>query len=375
MTLSGFVHNSARIQGEEREPVLALLRLQHQKPPGTALPQSPKIADRNARPLRGATPARTTNRDLTQTPLHRMPYPDTVQLSINGQTAGPFSADVVRSMLGTGSISPTDYAWAEGMPEWVTVEAYLQDAPVSPAATATAIAAAETYVERAPAGGVTFPGLILDALAYPFRGDGLLILILGTLLFTVLNFLGSFSIYLPIAGWGYLLLMLQEVVHGTASGEKTVPNWPDFDGFGELLGKWFQFFATLAVCFGPGAFLAGRGGSQEDATMFFGGVGLMLLGLVYCPMALLSVAMYDSLGGLNPVLVVKSIFAIPGHYLLTLVVLGIVVVIQIVTTSLSQIVPYAGHLLDELDALWSAVFVARVLGCLYKVNERRLNWF
>ena len=95
----------------------------------------------------------------------------------------------------------------------------------------------------------TFARFIVDALSYPFRGDGFLILGLGTILFTGLNFLGQFSIYLTIAGWGYLLLMLQ------------------------------------------------------------------------------------------------------------------------------QVIPFAGHLIDELDALWSAVFVARVLGGLYLINRDRLGWF
>ena len=303
-----------------------------------------------------------------------MPYPNQVQVSANGQEIGPFTVDVLRSMLRVGTISNEDYVWGEGMTEWITVAAYLQDAPISTAAANWAQAEIQ-YANQAPSPENSFPRFILDALSYPFRGDGLLILSLGTILFTVLNFLGHFSLYLMIAGWGYLLLMLQEIIHGTASGEKTVPNWPDFDGFGELLGKWFQFFATLAVCLAPGIVMVRFGEQSENIALTLTGLALGFIGLIYCPMALLGVAMFDSLVALNPILVIKSIFTIKGHYFLTLIVLVIVLAVQALTSGLSGILPYAGHLIDELDALWSAVFVARVLGGLYLINRRKLEWF
>jgi hypothetical protein len=56
-------------------------------------------------------------------------------------------------------------------------------------------------------------------------------LILGAILFTGLSFAGNFIFIVGAATWGYILLMLQQVIHGTAMGEDRLPNWPDFDGF------------------------------------------------------------------------------------------------------------------------------------------------
>lgn len=304
-----------------------------------------------------------------------MPYPNNVQVSVNGQLAGPYSVDHVRSLLSTRAISTEDHVWGEGMPEWVTVEAYLLDAPLSVGATAMVQPELPQVAGGGSLGESRFIHFVIDALSYPFRGDGLLILCLGTLLFTGLNFLGRFSIFLTIAGWGYLLLMLQDVIHGTASEEKVLPSWPDFDGFGELLGKWFQFFATLAVCFAPGIFVAFQEIHTENPAFALAGLALIFLGLLYFPMAILCVAMFDTLGALNPVLVIKSILVVKGHYAVTLVIMTAVLAIQYLTTGLSKMLPIIGHLVDELDALWSAVFVARVLGGLYLVNRRKLGWF
>ncbi len=303
-----------------------------------------------------------------------MPYPESVQLSVDGQVTGPFNVDNIRAMISVGSITVEDYVYGEGMTDWVTVDTYLAGAPVSAAAIALSPQAAASS-NATPTIEGSFIRFTIDALAYPFRGDGLFILSIGTIFFTVLNFLGAFSLYLTIAGWGYLLLMLQGIVHGTASGDHVPPSWPEFSGFGELLGKWFQFFATLVICFAPGIFLVFQGERLDHGGYGLAGLILGLGGLLYFPMAILSVAMYDSLGALNPLLVVKSIIAVKGHYLVTLMILAIVLAIQGLTTGLSRILPIAGHLLDELDALWSAVFVARVLGGLYLVNRQKLGWF
>ena len=43
--------------------------------------------------------------------------PTSLLILQNGQEVGPFPAEAVREMLAAGSLSPQDFAWAEGMPE------------------------------------------------------------------------------------------------------------------------------------------------------------------------------------------------------------------------------------------------------------------
>jgi hypothetical protein len=216
--------------------------------------------------------------------------------------------------------------------------------------------------------------MLLDALAYPFRGDGFIILALGTVLFTVLDFVGMFSWIISAAAWGYLLLMLQQVLHGTAMGEDRVPNWPDFDGFGQLLGKTFQWVGVLVACFGPGIFLAFNT-PEDDTVRVLLSVGLLFAGLAIAPMALLSVGMHDTLNGLHPVFLMKSLGRAPGHYIGMLVVFAALAGVQVLAGKLSDMIPIAGVVIDKLDEIWTAVFIARVMGAFYFVNRRQLSWF
>lgn len=310
--------------------------------------------------------------------------PEQLYLLQNGEQTGPFPTAAIRGMIESGTISPQDFVWAEGMPEWAAAGPLLGVSGPAPAAVASAPAASADFVLPAER---SFGGYVLDALSYPFRGDGLLILILGSVLFVILGFVGSFSFLISAASWGYLMLMLQQVIHGTAMGEDSVPNWPDFDGFGELLVKAFQWFVVLAFCYAAFVILLMQAEKKDDDTYF----GLALLafaaGSIYFPMAILSVAMHDSVGGLNPLAVVRGILKTPGHYLLTLVVFAILVVVQGLAGSLTDFAArslsggsrIAGivvfSFIDKLDELWSAIFLARILGGLYRVNRFKLSWF
>jgi hypothetical protein len=300
-----------------------------------------------------------------------MTTPDSLYLLKDGQQTGPHAVEVLRQRLDSGEVSPADLVWGEGMAEWVAVASVLgHEAPGGDEGEASGMGPEADALpdERG------FGSMLVDALAYPFRGDGFLILVLGTVLFTGLDFVGRFSWIISAAAWGYMLLMLQQVLHGTAMGEDRVPNWPDIDGFGELLGKTFQWVGVLAACFGPGIFVL-MTATDEDVGRLATGVGLLLIGLVIGPMALLSVGMHDTLNGLHPGLIFRSMARAPGHYVAVLLVILLLAFVQFLAGKLSDLIPIAGVVIDQLDALWSAVFLARVLGAFYYVNRRRLSWF
>lgn len=302
--------------------------------------------------------------------------PDQLLLLQNGQQAGPFPKEAIRGMLESGSVTHDDYVWGEGMADWATLGVLMPEVSFGTQA-----------VESAPQGYPAssepkkgFGSFISDAFSYPFSGDGVIILIVGTLIFTVLNFVGKFSWYISIAAWGYLMLMLQSVIHGTAMGEKTVPKWPEFDGMAELRNKWFQWMLTLVVCMGPALFFLIRMEVNEDKSQIMWVILFGLVGALYFPMAILGVAMYDTIAAINPMLVVRSILRVPGHYFLTLLVFAGLIAVKAFTGTLSGALPgipgaVIGHVVDEFDALWSAIFLARVLGGLYYVNRKKLGWF
>ncbi len=299
----------------------------------------------------------------------------------DGQQTGPFPTDELRQRLGSGEVAAGDLVWGEGMAEWATLGSVLGLEPSETAGNEAAAGESPSW-NRAAVGDVAaafgeergFGAMLLDALAYPFRGDGFIILALGTVLFTVLDFVGMFSWIISAAAWGYLLLMLQQVLHGTAMGEDRVPNWPDFDGFGQLLGKTFQWVGVLVACFGPGIFLAFNT-PEDDTVRVLLSVGLLFAGLAIAPMALLSVGMHDTLNGLHPVFLMKSLGRAPGHYIGMLVVFAALAGVQVLAGKLSDMIPIAGVVIDKLDEIWTAVFIARVMGAFYFVNRRQLSWF
>ena len=304
--------------------------------------------------------------------------PTSLLILQNGQEVGPFPAEAVREMLAAGSLSPQDFAWAEGMPEWVPLEALFPgvEAAVAPVPTTSVPQPAPVIAPER-----SFASFVGDAFSYPFRGDGLIILLTGTVVFTGLEWVpkfGLFGLILSVGMWGYLLLMLQSVIHGTAQGEDTLPRWPSMTDKGELAEKWLQWLVTVALCFGPAFAVlkiaeANHREIPESDLLLAGGLGFA--GALYFPMAALGVAMFDSLAALNPLLVFRAIFAVPAHYLLTLVVFAGLIAVQALTGELANAVPYLGALVDQFDALWSAFFLSRVLGGLYYVNRRKLGWF
>lgn len=304
--------------------------------------------------------------------------PEPLLILQGDQQLGPFPPEAVRDMLRTGTLSPRDLAWQEGMPEWLPLEAIFPDVTAATASAGTVPSGVAHTVDLALPAERSYPASVADAFSYPFRGDGFIILLCGTLLFSVLGVvpaIGLFGTVMSIATWGYLLLMLQSVVQGTAQGEEVLPRWPGFTGFGELFETWLQGFAVLVVCFGPayGFSVAASMGRSELHGLV--ALGLWLVGGIYFPMATLGVAMFDSVSALSPWVVFRGILTVPRHYLLLLVMLVALSAVQWLTGRLSDHVPYLGTFVDNFDRLWSAVFFARLLGGLYYVNRRKLAWF
>jgi hypothetical protein len=164
-----------------------------------------------------------------------------------------------------------------------------------------------------------FGSFVADAFSYPFRGDGVIILIVGTISFTIITFPSLFSLWLTIAGWGYLMLMPQQVIHGTALGEATVPRWPDFDGFGELAVKFLQWMLAVVVCLGGAIILLAKSQGSGDRSL-----------MVYA------------------LLVDRSILRVPGHHILTPVVFVGLGLVKRLTGKLGDIRGAVGYCRDRL---------------------------
>jgi hypothetical protein len=231
----------------------------------------------------------------------------------------------------------------------------------------------------------TFSQGLAGAFNYPFRAGGGALLVAGAVALTVTDYAALIAGYafllglvalliLAIGVTGYLFAFIKNVVASSAGGDETMPGWPEAASPADFVGPFLQFLALVLFCFGP--FIAWRIWSPD-----WGGVWVSLLlaagGAFYFPMALLAVSMGDSIGGVNPALVLPSILRILNHYVVAfLLVLG-VMVLQTASEWFMELipVPIVPTLLTEFITLYLMVVSARVLGLMYYVNREKLCWF
>ncbi len=228
------------------------------------------------------------------------------------------------------------------------------------------------------------------AFVYPFKNaTGILFLVFGTMVFSVFEIVLGFS---TIRGWylkvfilGYTFAYMQKIIHAAAQGEDDPPGWPDITEFvQDLLVPGLQLLGTIVVCFGPAVALAiwvtvkavsGNGPSPEMALLI---IPVALFGMVYFPMAVLAVAMYDSVLAVSPLVVVPAMFKVPLEYLVVLIVGGLTVVARLLgAVLLPKIIPLivVPSLVGMFFGLYFLTVLMRLLGLMYYAKRQKLDWF
>ena len=180
-------------------------------------------------------------------------------------------------------------------------------------------------VEEEPEQG--FFKMLAGAFPYALKGNGPVLLVAGTVFLLVANFaehaaaIGPYGfvavLIVMIFSSGYLFNYAKQIITTTALGESSPPDWPDLTDFKEdVLMPFGQLLALLVLCFGPWLVLhwwhPGGAHSARVASMT-----ALALGALLAPMGMLTLAMFDSIGSLNPIALVWSIARIPLHYLAT----------------------------------------------------------
>jgi hypothetical protein len=234
-----------------------------------------------------------------------------------------------------------------------------------------------------------FFALWREAFSYPFKKDGAILLVCGTVVFSFLSgarwvlftgvksmgFLGaSFvaTLFLCIVmSVGYLFAFMQGIIQSSARGDKAMPDWPEISAFwDDLVVPFFQFTCIWVLCLGPGI-----------AVMLFvsplAGVPLICLGLFCMPMALLTVAMADTLAGFNPITIFSGIGKVPLPYL---TICGTFLVIIALVHGIRMFliwtdIPVLPTVVSTAVGLYGITVEMRLLGLLYYTNKAKLAWF
>ena len=234
----------------------------------------------------------------------------------------------------------------------------------------------------------TFFSELPRAVIYPFRGTGVLVLIVTTIVFAALEFLsaGWAGILIKMAALGYVFSYVQNIIHSTASGDDKLPELPAMEG---LFGSFFRLAGTLLVSFGPALVAAYLAIAQEMPAAGIALIPTIVFGCLYFPMAFLAVAIKDNVFASNPLVVVPSILRVPLEYIVAAILLSGMFGVRWLGDAISG---EMGHralrtesisemlLLFGLRMLWAFLSVylltvtMRILGLLYLTKRDRLGW-
>ncbi len=79
--------------------------------------------------------------------------------------------------------------------------------------------------------------MITDALSYPLRGSGVIMLIIGTVIAVLLQVatVGPFGAIALLLFYGYFTAYYYQILQHTATGSDAEPDWPDVTDFDETL--------------------------------------------------------------------------------------------------------------------------------------------
>ncbi|MHC4574325.1 MAG: TFIIB-type zinc ribbon-containing protein [Planctomycetota bacterium] len=257
-----------------------------------------------------------------------------------------------------------------------------------------------TGIEPPPVPQRKLPGPI-DILLYPTNKAGLtmIAIIIGVpllfwLAFALISFLSLLCppllVLWPVMGiLGFIISLLFtmyvcwylcECVRDSANGGLRAPETIGATpGFGELVSQFLEAFGCLAFFALPSVlyFIYTR---QTDHTFW----ALFTLGVLLFPMGLLAVIMFDSLSGLNPILIVGSILSALLPYL------GLILLIAALLFSVKIIAPMAASVLSGGSTLalaatfvlygtgildfYMMMVIAHLLGRFYYRYQEKLNW-
>ena len=256
-----------------------------------------------------------------------------------------------------------------------TVTAEEPRGPQVPVVAAEEVGAARTK----EAFGVKLAG----AFVYPFKGSGIVLLIVATGCLTVLAFLSQKAPLIWIIklffGW-YLCAYYISVVGSSAAGEEELPDWPDFTNlWDDIFRPVLLVGGAMLVSLGP-MIIYTRGNLMEllfSESRPAGGVLYFSIawGLLYLPMSLLSIALFDSLMALNPVVIFKAIGKIPLRYLQGCVLFFLVYYVNASLAGYLDAIPVVGFVIRVFFTFYMTTVAMRILGLIYHANAKKLGWF
>jgi hypothetical protein len=217
---------------------------------------------------------------------------------------------------------------------------------------------------------------IIDIFLYPTSAPGLIHLGMFTIIPMLAGVFGLLGLIAEIAIGLYFFWYITECVRDSAMGGTRAPEAFATADLGELWSQAQHIIGCYLIFVGPVGFYH-LFTERTDFVFWL----LLAYGVLFLPMGLLACVMFDSIRGLNPVLLIASIFSTIVQYCGLVLLIGAVILILVALTSVgvdqTQGPSVGGLALDAVFrglSVCAALIVSHLLGRFYWRNEEKLSW-
>jgi hypothetical protein len=171
----------------------------------------------------------------------------------------------------------------------------------------------------------------------------------------------------------YVYWFLAQCVRDSAIGglraPETMAETPDI---WQLIWQVLELFACLVLCAIPAGVYFGYT-RRLDAVFWLLAAG----GAFIYPMTLLAMVMFNSANGLNPLIIIPSIFSTFFQYCGLVVLIAAIILFYILTVKVLPVNVFVRMVLSPLVRaveLYLAMVAAHLLGRFYFKYQEKLNW-
>jgi DNA-directed RNA polymerase subunit RPC12/RpoP len=223
---------------------------------------------------------------------------------------------------------------------------------------------------------------IIDIFLYPANFQGIIFLAIAVLVPLILQLA---SLFLYVFGLGLLFSLLDAVIGmyvywflaqcvrdsavGCLRAPETMAETPDI---WELLWQVLELFACLVLCAIPAGAYFGYTRRFDTVFWFLAGGGAFIY-----PMTLLAMVMFNSPDGLNPLVIIPSIFSTFFQYCGLVVLIAVIIFLYVLTVFFLPPNLYSRIVLSPFVRaieLYLAMVAAHLLGRFYFKYQEKLNW-
>jgi hypothetical protein len=223
---------------------------------------------------------------------------------------------------------------------------------------------------------------IIDVFLYPASVSGLINIVIFTVLSVLLGLsriflMGFVGAMVRFAVVAYLYFYLVECIRDSATGGVRAPNNIDsMPDSMEAKSKALEVIASFIIFWGPAfgymLYKAFTADTEQKANPFDTIFWFLLgYGIIFFPIGILAIAVFNSSSGFNPFIWIGSIFSTFLQYIILLIILGLFCGLYFLISLYEQ---RLGLLISTPIRLYLLMIMAHILGRFYYLNSERLNW-